>query len=95
MFKIENKSIDVKENSLHHDPITVSNSDESEMPLFIQFFWDEQINVFSSSKRSVRYHPHIIWYCLAVTAKSASFYDDISCDGNINTSFLMLNNRVC
>ena len=38
MFKIENKSIDVKENSLHHDPITVSNSDESEMPLFIQFF---------------------------------------------------------
>ena len=51
MLKIENKPIDFKDTSLHHDFVTIiSNSEESEMPLFMKFFWDDQINVFLHQK---------------------------------------------
>ena len=57
------------------------------------FFWEEQQKYLSSSKTGVRYHPQIIRYCLGLAAKSPSFYDDIRCDENNNTGFLMLPSR--
>ena len=44
----------------------VSNCDQSKMPPFMTFFWDEQQKYLSSSNTSgVRYHPQIIRYCLS------------------------------
>ena len=56
----------------------MSNADKSEVSPFMKFFWEEQqkyINV--SCKTSIRYHPMIIRYCLALQAKSAAAYNEI------------------
>ena len=45
----------------------MSNADKSEVSPFMKFFWEEQqkyINV--SCKTSIRYHPMIMRYCLAL-----------------------------
>ena len=92
--EIEHNSIDIKDNSLHKDFVSIiSNADSSKMPPFMKFFWEEQQKYLSSSKTGVRYHPQIIRYCLGLAAKSPSFYDDIRCDENNNTGFLMLPSR--
>ena len=91
-LEIENKSLDIKDNSLHNDFVSImSNADNSKIPLFI--FWEEQQKYLSSSKTGVRYFPMIIRYCLGLSAKSPSFYDDIRYGENNNTDFLMLPSR--
>ena len=93
-LEIENKSLDIKNNSLHNDFVSImSNADNSKIPPFMKFFWEEQQKYLSSSKTGVRYHPMIIRYCLGLAAKSPSFYDDIRYGENNNTGFLMLPSR--
>ena len=71
----------------------MSNADNSKIPPFMKFFWEEQQKYLSSSKTGVRYHPMIIRYCLGLAAKYPSFYDDIRNGENNNTGFLMLPSR--
>ena len=93
-LEIEEKSLDIKDNSLHNDFVSImSNADDSKIPPFMNFFWEEQQKYLSSSKTGVRYHPMIIRYCLGLAAKSPSFYDDIRCNENNNTGFLILPSR--
>ena len=41
----------------------------------MKFFWEEQQKYLNVSfKTSLRQHPMIIWYCLALQAKSAAAY---------------------
>ena len=71
-----------------------SNCDQSKMPPFMKFFWDEQQKYISSSNTSgVRYHPQIIRYCLSLAVKSPAFYDDIRYNENNQTGFLILPSR--
>ena len=75
-LEIEEKSLDIKDNSLHNDFVSImSNADDSKIPPFMKYFWEEQQKYLSSSKTGVRYHPMIIRYCLGLAAKSPSFYD--------------------
>ena len=93
-LEIEEKSLDIKDNSLHNDFVSImSNADDSKIPPFMNFFWEEQQKYLSSSKTGVRYHPMIIRYCLGLAAKYPSFYDDIRCNENNNTGFLILPSR--
>ena len=41
--EIEHNSIDIKDNSLHKDFVSIiSNADSCKMPPFMNFFWEEQ-----------------------------------------------------
>ena len=58
---------------------------------FMKFIWEEQqkyLNV--SCKTSVRYHPMITWYCLALQAKSAAANNEIRYDEKTGTGFVIL-----
>ena len=64
--------------------------DENNVTPFMKFFWTEQQNYIQSNPTSVRYHPMIIRYCLALYAKSPSFYEDIRYNEKTGTGFLIL-----
>ena len=50
----EHSSIDIKDNSLHKDFVSIiSNADSSKMPPFMKFFWEEQQKYLSSFKKLV------------------------------------------
>ena len=69
----------------------MSNGDKSEVFPFMKLFWEEQqkyLNV--SCKTSVRYHPMIIRYFLALQAKSGAAYDEIHYDEKTGTGFFVL-----
>ena len=54
-LEIKNKSLDIKDNSLHNDFVsTMLNADNSKIPPFMIFFWEEQQKYLSSSKTGVR-----------------------------------------
>ena len=57
----------------------------------MKFFWEEQqkyLNV--SSKTSIRYHPMIIRYFLALQAKFVASYNEIRYDEKTVTGFVVL-----
>ena len=56
----------------------------------MKFFWSEQQKHISSSSTSVKYHPMIIRYCLALAAKSPGAYEDIRYNEKTGTGFLIL-----
>ena len=89
--KISKSSMKV-DDGLSADLIKImSNPDKSEVPPLTKFFWEEQqkyLNV--SCKTSIRYHPVIIRYCLALQAKSAAAYNEIRYDAKTRTGFVVL-----
>ena len=66
----------------------MSNADKSEVSPFMKFFWEQQKYINVSCKTSIRYHPMIIQYCLALQAKSAAAYNEIRFDEK--TGFVVL-----
>ena len=102
-YRIENKMLKSEIQNLQHEISKstmriddylikiMSNADKSEVSPFMKFFWEEQqkyINV--SCKTSIRYHPMIIRYCLALQAKSAAAYNEIRFDEKTGTGFVVL-----
>ena len=68
-----------------------SGCDQTDVPPFMTFFWEEeQKYVQSSSKSSIRYHPMIIKYCLNLAAKSFSTYSDLRYDSKSGSGILLL-----
>ena len=83
--EIENFSIDVKENSLHHDFLDIIlNSDESKRWKFTfhEIFWRRTTEVYSSNA-AICYYPVIIGYSWTLTASSSSFYLDRRISGKL------------
>ena len=69
----------------------MSNVDKSEVSPFMKFFWEEQQKYLNAScKTSIRYHPVIIRYCLALQVKSAAAYNEICYDEKTGTGFVVL-----
>ena len=86
--KISKSSMKV-DDGLNADLIKImSNAEKSEVSPFMKLFWEEQKNV--SCKTSIRYHPMIIRYCLALQAKSAAAYNEIRYDEKTRTGFVVL-----
>ena len=58
----------------------MSSTGKSEVSPFMNFFREEQQKYLNVSwKTSIRYHPMIIGYCLALQAKSAAAYSETCC----------------
>ena len=64
--------------------------DGNNVPPFMIFFWTEQQKYIQSNPTSVRYHPMVIRYCRALSAKSPSVYEDIRYNQKTGTGFLVL-----
>ena len=77
---------------LNSDLVTIfKNSHQKNVPDFMKLFWQEQQKyINSTSASSVRYHPMIIKFCLALHAKSASAYNELRYDSKNNTGVLVL-----
>ena len=89
----EKSSVKVSE-ELSEDFVTiVSNADQTKMPPFMKFFWDEQQKYLRASPKGIRYHPMIIRYCLSLASKSAGAYDEIRYDAKKGTGFVILPSR--
>lgn len=74
------------------DLTSIMSNAESISP-FMELFWAEQQKYITKSRTSVRYHPMIIRYCLALSAKSPQAYDYIRYDPKAGTGFLVLPSR--
>jgi len=59
----------------------------------MKFFWEEQQKYLKSSSTGIRYHPAIIRYCLSLSAKSSSAYEDLRYNEKSGTGFLILPSR--
>ena len=71
----------------------LSQSNEKDVPPFMNFFWQEQQKYITlSSPSCIRYHPMIIKFYLNLAAKSSSTYKDLRCDNKIGTGVLVLPN---
>ena len=88
------KSAMVVESELGEDLRTIiSNTDQNKLSPFMKFFWQEQQKYVQKSRNTVRYHPMIIRYCLALCAKSSAAYDAIRYDEKSGTGFVILPSR--
>ena len=68
-----------------------SGCDEKDMPPFMKLFWEEQQHYISKSESSsIRYHPMVIKFCLALAAKSSSSYSDLRYDSKTGSGILVL-----
>ena len=98
--KIEHLQAEIAKNSLtvdsnlSEDLVSImSDTDQTKLSPFMKLFWEEQQKYLKCSSTTVRYHPMIIRYCLALASKSAAVYDDIRYDQNKGTGFLVLPSR--
>ena len=58
-----------------------SNAGRSNVPDFMNLFWQQQGKLFSSSAKGVRSHTMIIRLCLSLAAKSACCYQELRNSG--------------
>lgn len=75
---------------LNDDLKNIMNNAGADIPPFMKLFWDEQQKYINTSRNAVKYHPMIIRYCLALSAKSSSAYEDIRYNEKTGTGFLIL-----
>ena len=89
--EISKSSIKIDE-ELNADLVSImSNANQSKVSPFMKFFWDEQQKYINAgSKTSIRYHPMIIHYCLALQSKSAAAYNEIRYDEKTGSGFVIL-----
>lgn len=71
----------------------MSNADNSKIPPFMKFFWEEQQKYAQSSNTGVRYYSMIIRYCLSLAAKSPAAYDEMRHDSQTGIGFEILSSR--
>ena len=68
-----------------------SQCNEKEISPFMKLFWEEQQkNISSSSRTSIRYHPITIKFCLKFATKSSSAYKDLRYGSTAGTGILVL-----
>ena len=79
---------------LHADFKNIISSNENQLSPFMKLFWCEQQKYLSSSSsRSVKYHPMIIRYSLALASKSPAAYDQLRFDEKTGSGVLVLPSR--
>ena len=91
--ELEKSSLNVTED-LDVDFRTIISNNQSQLSPFMKLFWSEQQKYISnSSSCSVRYHPMIIRYCLALASKSPAAYDQLRFDEKTGSGVLVLPSR--
>ena len=64
-------------NELDGDLLSIIDGNADKMTPFMKLFWQQQKLISSKSAVARRYHPMIIRWCLSISSKSASAYDEI------------------
>ena len=59
------------------DFVSVLDQNNVKMTPFMKLFWEEQLKMYKTSQKGVRYHPMIIRFCLSLHSKSASAYEEL------------------
>ena len=91
--EIETKCVEI-DNTLESDLTTIINSTDGNIPPFMKLFWEEQQKYRNKNYLgSIRYHPAIIRYCLSLSAKSPSAYEELRYDEKSGTGILVLPSR--
>ena len=80
---------------LGNDLVKIFDScDHKKIPPFMKLFWEQQQKYLSYSNQcSIRFHPLIIKFCLALTAKLQSAYEEIRFDRAKGTGIVVLSSR--
>ena len=79
-LELEKSSI-VVDNELSDDFIKIYSNNPNEVTDFMNLFWQQQMKVFSSNPKGLRFHPMIIRFCLSLAAKSSSCYEELRNSG--------------
>ena len=74
--ELQKTNIEV-DHELSNDFTSILEGAGSKVTPFMNLFWQEQKELFSSSPTRVRYHPMIIRFCLSLAAKSPSCYEEL------------------
>ena len=90
--ELEKSSVPVSPN-LHEDLNHIIKENTEQMTPFMKLFWEEQQKYITTSRSAVRYHPMIIRYCLALSAKSPQAYEDLRHNPKTGTGILVLPSR--
>ena len=81
-LELEKSSIVVDE--LSDDFIKIYSNNPNEVTDFMNLFWQQQMKLFSSNPKGLRFHPMIIRFCLSLAAKSSSCYEELRNSGILN-----------
>ena len=72
----------------------LSKVDNCKIPPFMKLFWEEQLKYINcSSSSSIKYHPMITKYCLAIASRSSAAYKDLWYDSIKRTGVIVLLNH--
>ena len=74
-IEIETKSMNL-DSELSSDIQNIMSNNLANATPFMKLFWEQQTKLFQNRK-SQRYHPMIIRFCLSLASKSASAYDEL------------------
>ena len=79
------------EKNLSEDLCKIFSSVDNNKILFMKLFWEEQQKyTYCSPPSSIKYHPMIIKYCLAIASKSSAAYKDLRYYSKKGTGVLVL-----
>ena len=91
--EVEAMRVELKKSSVHVDEnltkdfIDIMGNQQNVTP-FMSLFWQEQKKIFSRTEKGARFHPEIIRFCLSLSIRSPSVYEELR-----NTGILRLSSR--
>ena len=73
-LEIQCDGIEVNE-SMYSDIKEIMDTDVENVPPFMKLFWEQKVAFVNNNVR--KYHPMTTRFCLSLTAKSSSAYDEL------------------
>lgn len=78
--ELANSSVEI-DHEMSNDFVKILSNAGENMTPFMNLFWQQQKQLFSSCSQGVRYHPMVIRFCLSLAAKSSSCYEELRNSG--------------
>ena len=78
--ELTNSSVEI-DHEMSNDFVKILSDANENMTPFMNLFWQQQKQLFSSCSHGVRYHPMVIRFCLSLAAKSSSCYEELRNSG--------------
>lgn len=75
-IELKSNSLDISED-LNNDLLAIIDENNTKFTPFMKLFWEEQKKNLNAVATGRRYHPMIIRWCMSISAKSASAYDEL------------------
>ena len=78
--EIKTNSIPIDE-TIEKDILAILADSGEEVTPHMKVFWEQQRGLVAMPKFGRRYHPHVIWFCLSIHAKSPAAYRELRDSG--------------